>query len=308
MVAGRTSTQIRRATAARPMARFGLKGRVALVTGAGSGIGRAVSIALAREGVRVALMGRSLSTLGTVAKDIEKSGGIVNVLPGDVADARHVERAVAKAESEFGAFDFLVNSAGITRPDWAATMAEKDFDEVIRTNLKGAFVCCQAVGRRMIARRYGSIVNMSSMNATAGQSGRVNYVASKAGVEGITRVLAIEWGRFGVRVNAVAPQLIETPMVAANAPAAFLDLVVRDRTPLGRLGRVEEVASATLFLLSDAASFITGSIIDVDGGLTAGFLTHRQGAEAGIAQTAGQRRETSGPKRSAARPQSKRST
>ncbi len=134
----------------------------------------------------------------------------------------------------------------------------------------------------MVARRRGAIVNVASINALGGQSGRVNYSASKAAMLGIARTLAIEWGRFGVRVNVVAPQLIETPMITRNVPTHFLERVVKDRTPLGRLGRAEQVAAVVLFLLSDAVSFVTGATVVVDSGLHAGYLTAGQGAEAGF--------------------------
>lgn len=262
--------------------RYDLGGRRAMVTGAGSGIGRAVALALAREGVSLTLMGRTLAPLQSAAEEIQALGAAVGVTTGDVRVKADVDRSVAEAVARFGEIDLLVNSAGITQPAWAADMTEEDFDRVVSVNLKGTFLCCQAVGRHMIEARRGAIVNLGSISSFGGQAGRVNYAASKAGVLGLTRTLAIEWGRFGIRVNAVAPQLIETPMVAANASPGFIERVVKDRTPLGRLGRAEEVASVTLFLLSDAASYVTGTTVLVDGGLEAGFLTAGQGAEAGF--------------------------
>ena len=261
---------------------YDLDGRSALVTGAGSGIGRSIAAALAREGVSVALMGRRREPLQDVAEEIGRLGVAAHVTPGDVQAKGDVARCVGEAVARMGGLDILVNSAGITQPGWAADMAEEDFDRVVSVNLKGTFLCCQAAGRHMIAAGRGAIVNLGSISSFGGQAGRANYAASKAGVLGLTRTLAIEWGRFGIRVNAVAPQLIETPMIAANAPPAFLERVVKDRTPLGRLGRAEEVAAVALFLLSDAASYVTGTTVLVDGGLEAGFLTAAQGADAGI--------------------------
>ena len=261
--------------------RFGLNGRRAFVTGGGTGIGRAIAIGLAREGAAVAVMGRRRDVLESVAEELGEIGAAaVSVVPGHVERKADVDASVARATAVLGGLDLLVNCAGITRPAWALDMAEADFDEVLAINAKSAFLCCQAVGRGMVEQRRGAIVNVASISAFGGHSGRVNYTASKAAMLGITRTLAIEWGRYGVRVNAVAPQLIETPMVAGNVPRPFLEGVVEDRTPLGRIGRAEEVAAVVLFLLSDAASYVTGTTVLVDGGLLAGYLTAGQGAEA----------------------------
>lgn len=263
--------------------RYDLDGKRAFVTGAGSGIGRAIALALAREGARVALMGRRPEPLAAAAAEVGGAGGSAALaVPGDVSRAADVERCMAAAESAFGGIDLLVNAAGVTRPALALEMTEDDFDEVMDVNAKGAFLCCRRAARGMVERRSGAIVNVASINAFGGQSGRVNYTASKAALLAVTRNLAIEWGRFGVRVNAVAPQLVETPMIAAHVPAGFIERVVKERTPLGRLGRAEEVAAVTLFLLSDAASYVTGATVLVDGGLGAGYLTSASGADAGF--------------------------
>lgn len=262
--------------------RYDLGGRRAFVTGAGSGIGRAIALALAREGAALTLVGRTLEPLQTAAEEIQALGATAAVATGDVRNKADVDRLIAEAVARFGGLDMLVNAAGITNPGWAADMTEESFDRVVSINLKGTFLCCQAAGRHMIEAGRGAIVNLGSISSFGGQSGRVNYAASKAGVLGLTRTLAIEWGRFGVRVNAVAPALIETPMIARNAPPAFLENVVKDRTPLGRLGKPEEVAAVALFLLSDAASYVTGTTVLVDGGLEAGFLTAAKGAELGL--------------------------
>ena len=269
--------------------RFELSGKTALVTGGGSGIGHAVALDLARERIAVAIMGRSHERLVETEKEMRAYGASATLtVSGDVSRGDDVEEAVGRTEAMFGRIDLLVNCAGITRPAWAVDMTEAQFDEVLSVNTKGTFLCCQSVGRGMLSRRSGAIVNVASINALGGQSGRINYTASKAALLGITRTLAIEWGRFGVRVNAVAPQLIDTPMIHKNVPPTFIHDVVRDRTPLGRLGRPEEVSAVILFLLSNGASYLTGTTVIIDGGLQAGFLTSECGADAGF-NTSGSR-------------------
>ena len=158
-------------------------------------------------------------------------------------------------------------------------MDEATWDLVVDTNLKGMFLSCQAVGKRLLAGRGGAIVNIGSVNSLGGFAGRANYCSAKFGVDGLTTVLAIEWGRRGIRVNAVAPNGVDTPLVRKGIPPGFLANVLETRTPLGRMGRPEEIAAVVMFLLSDAASYVTGAMVPVDGGLTAGFYTNAQGAD-----------------------------
>lgn len=260
---------------------LGLSGRSALVTGGSSGIGEAVATELAREGTHVAIIGRSLESLKNTESRIRTSVAAAGVIPivADVASGDQVRAAVTQVEAKCGHIDFLVNCAGITQPGFAVDMSEAQFDRVLHVNAKGTFLCCQAVGRGMLSRGSGAIVNVASINAFGGQTSRVNYTASKAAILGITRTLAIEWGRLGIRVNAVAPQLIDTPMIRQNVPLDFLTEVVCDRTPLGRLGRPSDVADVILFLLSNRASYLTGTTVVIDGGLQAGFLTSHSGSD-----------------------------
>jgi len=197
----------------------------------------------------------------------------------DVRDAQATETAVAAVEQRLGPVYGLVTAAGISRPQPAESMTEQAWDEVVDTNLKGMFLSCQSAGRRMLTHGEGAIVNIGSVNSLGGFAGRSNYCSAKFGVSGLTEVLAIEWGRRGVRVNSVAPNGVDTPLVRKGIPPAFVTDVLNNRTPLGRMAAPHEVAAAILFLLSDAASYITGAILPVDGGLCAGFYTNRQGAD-----------------------------
>jgi 3-oxoacyl-[acyl-carrier protein] reductase len=238
-----------------------LDGKVALVTGASRGIGAAIARELARAGARVAVNYRS----GREAAE-EIAGGIGGVVvQGDVADAEQAQAMVERAESELGDLDILVNNAGVTRDTLLARMSDDDWDAVLGTNLGGVFHTSRAVARKMLRRRAGSIVNLTSVVGLRGNPGQANYVAAKAGVIGFTKALARELGGRGVRVNAVAPGYIETELTMV------LSEPVRDtiltNTPLGRLGRPEDVAGAVRFLCSDEAAFVTGEVLLVDGGL-----------------------------------------
>ena len=238
-----------------------LDGKVALVTGASRGIGAAIARELAGAGARVAVNYRS----GREAAE-EIAAGIGGIaVRGDVADAEQAQALVERAESELGDLDILVNNAGVTRDTLLARMSDEDWAEVLNTNLGGVFHTSRAVARKMLRRRAGSIVNVTSVVGLRGNPGQANYVAAKAGVIGFTKALARELGGRGVRVNAVAPGYIETELTAV------LSEPVRDailaNTPLGRLGRPEDVAGAVRFLCSDEAAFVTGEVLLVDGGL-----------------------------------------
>lgn len=255
------------------------EGRVYLVTGAGSGIGEACAKALSASGASVGIGDLDPHAASRVTGEIGAAGGRATALPFDVRDGEATSAAVEALVQAYGRVDGLVTAAGVSRPRPAESMDEATWDLVVDTNLKGMFLSCQAVGRRLLAGRGGAIVNIGSVNSLGGFAGRANYCSAKYGVDGLTSVLAIEWGRRGIRVNAVAPNGVDTPLVRKGIPPGFVSGVLENRTPLGRMGRPEEIAAVVLFLLSDAASYVTGATIPVDGGLTAGFYTNAQGAD-----------------------------
>lgn len=254
-----------------------LAGRVAVVTGGANGIGLATARRLAASGAAVALWDQAADAGERAAASLAASGYAVAFMAVDVAERDQVERAVQDTISRFGGIDILINNAGITRDAQLvkvtegaaiAGMTEADFDAVIAVNLKGVFTCTQAIVPFMIARGGGRIVNASSVVAHDGNFGQTNYVASKAGVVGMTQVWARELGKRGITVNAIAPGFIGTEMTA-RMPAAALDRMT-SRTPLGRMGTPDDVAAAYCFLVSDAAAFINGAVLRVDGGLVIG--------------------------------------
>ena len=258
---------------------FDFTGRTCLVTGAASGIGEAVARALAKAGAAVGIGDLQAQAADAIAASLRAEGWRALALPFDVRDGAATEAAVAALEDAFGPLSGLVTAAGLSRPAPAETMDEATWDLVVDTNLKGMFLSCQAAGRRMLAHGGGAIVNIASVNSLGGFAGRSNYCSAKFGVSGLTDVLAIEWGRRGIRVNAVAPNGVDTPLVRKGIPPAFLQDVLINRTPLGRMAQPGEIAAVVLFLLSDAASYVTGAVLPVDGGLCAGFYTNRQGAD-----------------------------
>ena len=238
-----------------------LDGRVALVTGGSRGIGAAISRELARAGARVAINYRAgREAAEEVAGEV---GGIT--VAADVADAADVAGLVETVEGDLGEIDVLVNNAGITRDTLIARMTDDDWAQVIDTNLRGAFLTCRAVSRKMLRRRAGAIVNISSVVGVRGNPGQANYAASKAGIIGMTKALARELGSRGVRANAVAPGYVDTELTDVLPESAKQAILAA--TPLGRLGRPEDVAGAVRFLCSDEAAFVTGEVLLVDGGL-----------------------------------------
>lgn len=245
-----------------------LDGKVAIVTGAGAagkGIGQACAIALARAGASVFVASRTEANARTVADEIVALGQRAEAMGVDVAQAAQVDAMVAAALEAFGRVDILVNNAGITRDGLMARMAEDAWDAVLDTNLKGAWLCTKAVARPMMKQRSGAIVNMSSVMGLMGNAGQTNYSASKAGLIGLTKAAAKELAARNIRVNAVAPGWIDTAMTAELGDN-FREQVL-GRIPLARLGRPEDVAGATVFLCSDAAAYITGQVLTVDGGM-----------------------------------------
>lgn len=243
-----------------------LDGKCALVTGASRGIGRAVALKLASEGAKVALnFAGNEAAAEAVKQEIEAAGGEAILVKANVADEAAVQEMVQKTTDAFGRIDILVNNAGITRDGLLARMKEEDWDAVLSTNLKGVFLATKAVAKVMMKQRAGRIVNMASVVGITGNAGQANYAAAKAGVIGFTKTIAKELASRGVTANAVAPGFIATDMTAVlsdKAKEAALTGI-----PLGCMGTPEDVSAAVLFLVSDQASYITGQVLNVDGGM-----------------------------------------
>jgi 3-oxoacyl-[acyl-carrier protein] reductase len=243
-----------------------LDGKVALVTGGSRGIGASICRELGAAGASVAVnYARDAAAAAAVCDEIQAAGGTAQAVQGDVSTAEGAAALVAAVESGIGPIEILVNNAGITRDDLIMRLSEEDWRDVIDTNLGGAFFTCRALSRPMLKRRSGTIVNISSIVGVRGNAGQTNYAASKAGLIGLTKALAKELGGRGIRVNAIAPGYIATELTDA-LPDAARDAILAN-TPLGRLGEPSDVARAVRFLCSDAAAFITGDVLAVDGGL-----------------------------------------
>jgi 3-oxoacyl-[acyl-carrier protein] reductase len=245
-----------------------LDGRIALVTGASQGIGRACAIELARAGAAVALAARNESKLAEAVTEIEAAGGQAAAFALDIASEESIKTAAKAVIERFGKVEILVNCAGITRDTLMLRMKRADWDAVLDTNLTGAFLLTQAVLSPMLRNRWGRIINISSVVGRTGQAGQVNYAASKAGMIGMTRSIAREVASRGITVNAVAPGYIETPMTAVLSEDLRKGMIAT--IPLGRPGTDVEVAQSVVFLASDAAAYITGHVLDVNGGMFMG--------------------------------------
>jgi 3-oxoacyl-[acyl-carrier protein] reductase len=247
---------------------FSLKDKVAVVTGASQGIGRATSLALAEAGAKVAVMARSAEKLAVLATEITGAGGEALAVQMDVANADSVKSAMKQVQESFGRVDILVNNAAITKDMLEMRMKLEDWDAVVRTNLTGAHLCIQQALPGMVRQRSGRIINISSVVAETGNAGQANYVASKAGLIGLTRAVAMEVASRGITVNAVAPGFVETPMTDP-LPQELKDKM-KSMIPLGRFGADRDVAAAIVFLASDEAGYITGHVLDVNGGMRMG--------------------------------------
>lgn len=245
-----------------------LQGRVALVTGASQGIGRACALELAKAGAILAIAARNEGKLADVEAEIAAAGGQATAIALDISNEESIKQGAKAVMDQYGKVEILVNNAGITRDDLMMRMKRADWDDVLGTNLTGAFLLTQALLRPMMKNRWGRIINITSVVGRTGQEGQVNYAASKAGLIGFTRSLAREVASRGITVNAVAPGYIETPMTAV------LDEKLREKMiaeiPVGRPGTDVEIAQSVVFLASNAAAYITGHVLDVNGGMFMG--------------------------------------
>ncbi|NPV65610.1 MAG: 3-oxoacyl-[acyl-carrier-protein] reductase [Anaerolineae bacterium] len=246
-----------------------LADRVAVVTGASRGIGRGIALELARRGATVVVnYVSSAAAAEAVVEEIRQAGGKAMAVQADVSSFEQASQLIQTAVDTYGRVDILVNNAGTTRDALIMRMKEEDWDTVINTNLKSAWNCCKAVVRPMMKQRYGRIINITSVSGIAGNEGQSNYSASKAGLIGLTKSLARELASRTITVNAVAPGFVATDLTA-NLPANIAERL-NEHIPLGRWGTVEDVAYAVAFLASDEASYVTGHVLSVDGGLVMG--------------------------------------
>jgi len=244
---------------------FSLKDKVALVTGASQGIGRDTALALAEAGAKVAVAARNEEKLTALVGEIETAGGTALAVKMDVSNGEEVKAGFKQVLEKFGRLDILVNNAAITRDGLSMRMKLDDWEAVLKTNLTGAHLCIQQALATMMRARAGRIINVSSVVAQSGNAGQANYVAAKAGLIGLTKAIAVEIASRNVTVNAIAPGFIETPMTDVLPDKVKEDL--KTRIPLGRMGSAREIASAIVFLASDEAGYITGHVLNVNGGL-----------------------------------------
>ena len=245
-----------------------LSGRVAFVTGASQGIGRACALKLAQKSATIAVAARNHEKLNELVHEVEKAGGKAAAFALDVTDEEQVKSTIKSAIAQFGKIDILVNNAGITRDQLVMRMKRTDWDAVLNTNLTSAYLCIQQVATAMLKQRYGRIINITSVFGQIGQAGQANYAASKAGLIGLTKAVARELASRNITCNAVAPGFIETAMTETLGEE-FKQSAIQ-HIPLGRAGTVDDVASAVAFLATDEASYITGHVLNVNGGLFMG--------------------------------------
>ncbi|XZE20567.1 3-oxoacyl-[acyl-carrier-protein] reductase [Pirellulaceae bacterium SH449] len=243
-----------------------LSGQVAMVTGASQGLGQAIAIRLGENGAKVICVARNADKLTETVNQIKAAGGDAVAISCDVTDRAAIEKLFEQVETEFKRLDILVNNAGITRDTLLPRMTDTQWDEIIASNLTSCFVFCRAATRVMMGQRYGRIINMSSVSGLIGNAGQTNYSATKAGMIGFTRSLSKELAKRKITVNAVAPGFIESDMTKALGDAVTDE--VKKRIPANRLGQADDVAACVLFLASKAASYVTGQVLTVDGGMT----------------------------------------
>jgi len=244
-----------------------LSGQVALVTGASRGIGRAIALTLGRAGAKVACVARNQEKLKAAADEIAAAGGVASIHACDVTDSAACQATVDAVMEAHQRLDVVVNNAGITKDTLLPIMSDDDWDQVIAANLRSVFLFSRAAAKVMMRQRYGRIINISSVSGLMGNPGQSNYSASKAGIIGFTQTVARELAKRKITVNSICPGFISTDMAEALGPAIIEE--AKKRIPLGRLGEADEIADAVLFLASDSATYITGQVLTVDGGMTA---------------------------------------
>jgi len=243
-----------------------LEGKVAIITGASKGIGREIALLFAKEGAKLVLTARSEELLRSLSGEIKAAGGAEPLcVPLDVKDSEKVDELVDKTLDKFERVDILVNNAGVTRDGLLLRMSDEDWDEVLDTNLKGAFLCLRAVAKPMMRQRAGRIINMASVIGLIGNAGQANYAASKAGIIALTKSAAKELGSRNILINAIAPGFIDTDMTRALSDD--IKNAILKSIPVGKLGQPTDIAKAALFLASDESSFVTGQVLTVDGGM-----------------------------------------
>ncbi len=248
---------------------FDLSGKVAIVTGAGRGMGYHIAMALAKYGADLVVCSRTLSELEKVAAEIQGLGRKVLIHQADLTKIPEMQAMVEASVKRFGRIDVLVNNAGMNIPQWAENVTEEAWDRVFNINLKGAFFCAQAVGKVMIQQKRGKIINVSSQSGSVGLIMRAAYCASKGGLNILTKVLALEWAKHNILVNAIAPTFIETPMTKPMLEKKEFRDYVMGNIVLGRLARFEDVTGAVIYLASEASNMVTGHVLLIDGGWTA---------------------------------------
>jgi 3-oxoacyl-[acyl-carrier protein] reductase len=246
--------------------RVDLSGQTAVVTGASQGLGKAIAVALGKSGAKVACLARNAAKLAETVGEITAAGGQAEAFAVDVKDGAAVDKLMNDLAEKWGKIDILVNNAGVTRDTLLPVMSDEQWDDVIDTNLRGAFLFARAASRHMMRARYGRIINISSVSGIMGNAGQTNYSASKAGLIGFTRSLSKELAKRKVTINAVCPGFIESEMTKALGDAMMDE--VKKRIPIQRVGLPEDIATGVLFLASPAACYITGQVLTIDGGMT----------------------------------------